>query len=189
MNHRKPSLATRVRAEAARSYLGPVNLTEGAEANSRISSLMPHFVILFALIGATAAFGFTTKQWFASGRIPWAMLVLGIVHAVVALAGFIMWKHVRRGPDHYHVSDFIRSETISLTDVCMVVEERGFLWNSVHIHFRRLTRFGWSVSYVPIRSSVRWLDWLVAGARFRGASEPELIEKELDPRNSRCNNY
>ena len=176
MTQRKPSLAAKIRAEAARSYLGPVNLTEEAEANTRISSLMPHIVILFAFIGAAAAFGFATRQWFSSGRIPWALLVLGIAHAIVALAGFVSWKRVRRGADHYHVSDFIRSETISLVDVCMVVEERGFIWNTVHIHFRRLTRFGWSVSYVPIRS-VRWLDWLVADARLRGTSEPELIEK------------
>jgi len=176
MNHRKPSLATRVRAEAARSYLGPANLAEEAEGNTRVSSLMPHMVILFASLGAAAAFGIATKQWFSSDRVPWALLVLGMVHAVVALAGFVIWKRVRRGPDHYHVSDFIRSETISLADVCMVVEERGFIWNTVHIHFRRLTRFGWSVSYVPIRS-VRWLDWLVADARLRGTSEPELIEK------------
>lgn len=176
MTHRKPSFAARIRAEAARSYLGPANLAEEADANPRISSLIPHVVSLLALIGAITAFGFTTKQWLLSGRFAWALLVLGMVHAVVALAGLVMWKRVRRGPDHYRVSDFIRSETISLVDVCMVVEERGFIWNTVHIHFRRLTRFGWSVSYVPIRS-VRWLDWLVADARLRGTSEPELIEK------------
>ncbi len=175
MTHQKPSLAAKIRAEAARSYLGPVNLTEEAEANSRISSLMPHVVMLFALIGATAAFGFTTKQWFTSGRVPWALLVLGIVHAVVAMAGFVRWKRVRRGPGHYHVSDFIRSETISLVDVCMVVEERGFMWNSVHIHFRRLTRFGWSVSYVPTRP-IRSLNWLGGIVRSRQSSEPEFIQ-------------
>lgn len=174
MKHRKPPLAAKIRTEAAQSYLGPDNLAEDVEANPRISSLMPHVVMLFVLIGAAAAFGFTTKQWFSSGRIPWALLALGIMHAVVALAGFARWKRVRRGADHYHVSDFIRSETISLVDVCMVVEERGFIWNSVHIHFRRLTRFGWSVSYVPI-GSARWLDWLVAGARFRGASKPRAM--------------
>ena len=96
MTHRQPSLAAKIRAEATRSYLGPANLAEGAEANKRISSLMPHIVILFALVGAAAAFGFATKQWFTSGRVPWALLVLGIVHAVVAMAGFVMWKHVRR---------------------------------------------------------------------------------------------
>lgn len=176
MKHQKPSLAARIRAEAAQSYLGPVNLTEEAEANSRISSLMPQVVMLFALIGAAAAFGFTTKQWYTSGRIPWALLVLGIAHVVVALAGFVRWKRIQRGPGHYHVSDFIRSETISLIDVCMVVEERGFLWNSVRIHFRRLTRFGWSVSYVPTRP-MRSLNWLGGIVRSRQSIEPKLSEK------------
>ena len=176
MTQRKPSLAAKIRAEAARSYLGPVNLTEEAEANTRISSLMPHIVILFAFIGAAAAFGFATRQWFSSGRIPWALLVLGIAHAIVALAGFVSWKRVRRGADHYHVSDFIRSETISLVDVCMVVEERGLIWNSVRIHFQRLTRFGWGVSYVPARP-IRSLNWLAGMVRSRQSSEPELIEK------------
>lgn len=176
MKHQKPSFAARIRAEAAQSYLGPVNLTEEAEANSRISSLMPQAVMLFALIGAAAAFSFTTKQWHTSGRMPWALLVLGIVHAFVALAGFVMWKRVRRGPDHYHVSDFIRSETISLADVCMVVEERGLIWNTAHIHFKRLTRFGWSVSYVPAQP-IRSLAWLAGMVRPRQSSEPVLIKK------------
>lgn len=176
MMHRKPSLAARVCAEAAQSYLGPENLAEPAETNTRISSLMPHAVMLFALIGAAAAFGFTTKQWFTSGRIPWALLVLGIMHAVVALAGFVRWKRVQSGPGYYHVSDFIGSETISLVDDCMIVEERGLIWNTVHIHFKRLTRFGWSVSHVPARP-IRFLDWLARIVRSRQSSEPELIKR------------
>lgn len=176
MKHRKTSLAGRIRAEAARSYRGPANLADEADANPRISSLMPHVVSLLALIGALTAVGFTTKQWLLSGRFAWALLVLGIMHAVVALAGFVRWKRVQSGPGHYHVSDFIRSETISLVDVCMVVEERGFIWNTVHIHFKRLTRFGWSVSYVPARP-IRLLDWLAGTVRSRQSSEPELIKR------------
>lgn len=153
MKRREPSRVARVRADAARSYLGPANLAEEAEAHTRISSLKPHVVVVFALIGAVATFGFATSQLFSSGRIPWSLLALGIAHAAVALAGFIMWKRVRRGPGHYHVSDFIRSEAIPLVDICMVVAGRGLIWDRIHIHFKRMTRFGWSVSYVPVRPS------------------------------------
>lgn len=151
MKYRRHSLAARIRAAAARSYLGPVNLTKEVEVDPRISSSMPHVVVLYCVIGAATAFGFAASQWASSGRIPWVLLLLGIVHTGVALVGWVMWKCIRRGPDHYHVSDFIRSETISMVDVCMVVQERGLLWRGVRIHFRRSTRFGWSVAYVPIR--------------------------------------
>lgn len=176
MTHRKPSLAARIRAEATRSYLGPANLAEEAEANPRISSLMPHGVSFVALIGAISAFGFTAKQWLLSGRMPWALLVFGIVHAIVALASFVRWKRVWREADYYHVSDLFRSETISLVDVCMVVEERGLIWNTLHIHFKRLTRFRWSASYVPARP-IRLLDWLTGVMRSGKSPKPELIRK------------
>lgn len=176
MTHRKPSLAARIRAEAARSYLGPANLAEGAEANTRISSLMPHVVVLCATIIAATAIGFAAKQLFAFGHVPWTLLTLGIAHAVVALAGFVMWKCVWSSARHYVVSNFIKSERISFDDVCMVVQGRGLIWNRVHIHFRRPTRFGWSVSYVAVPPTRSFASLLAVWQRRRPASA-QLVDE------------
>ncbi len=170
MNRAKPPLATRVGAEVARSYVGPADLAQDAEATMRISSLKPHVAVLCAAIIAATAIGFTAKQSLASGHVPWTLLTLGIAHAVVALAGLVMWKCVRSGARHYVVSNFIKSERISFDDVCMVVQDRGLIWNRVHIHFRRPTRFGWSISYVAVPPTRSLAALLAAWQRRRPAS-------------------
>ena len=170
MNRAKPSFAARVRTEVARCYVGPATLAQDTEEATRISSLKPHVVVLGAAIIAATAIGFATKQLLDSGHVPWTLLTLGIAHAVVALAGFVMWKCVRSGARHYVVSNFIKSERISLDDVCMVVQDRGLIWNRVHIHFRRPTRFGWSVSYVAVPPTRSFASLLVPWQRRRPAS-------------------
>lgn len=137
---------------------------------------MPHVVVIFAMIGAAVAFGFAGKQLLSSATVSWSLLALGFAHLAVAFAGVIMWKRVRRGADHYHVSDFIRSETIPFVDVCMVVEERGLIWNRLHIHFKRKTRFGWSVSYVPVRPTGLFASLSAAWGK-RQSSGGQLIEE------------
>lgn len=102
-------------------------------------------------MAAAAIFGGAAKQLLNTGRGPWMLLALACTSAAVALAGFARWKCVRRGAQHYLVSDLIRSECISRDDVCLVVQARGLVGNRVHVHFRRPTRFGWSISYVPAR--------------------------------------
>lgn len=169
MNRAKPSFAARVRTEVAQSYVGPANLAQDAEEARRISSLKPHVVVLLAAIIAATAIGFAAKQLLASGHVPWTLLTLGIAHAVVALAGFVMWKCVRSGARHYVVSDFIKSERISFDDVCMVVQDRGLIWNRVHIHFRRPTRFGRSVSYVAVPPAGGFASLLAPWRRGRPA--------------------
>lgn len=179
MKLQKSLLAARIISKASRSSFRPMNSTEEDEGHWRISSLRPQLFVLFALIGAASAFSFAIMPLFSLGSISWTLFVLGTAQTVVALAGFVMWKHVRRGPDHFHVSDFIRSETISFVDVCMVVEGHGVIWNTSHIHFRRLTRFGWSVSYVPIRSGGR-LNHLLTAAQCRGA--PNSLQASMTPK-------
>lgn len=169
MNRAKSSSAARMRAEVARSYVSPANLAREAEEAKRISSLKPHVVVLCAAIIAATAIGFAAKHLLASGHVPWAWLTLGLAHAVVALAGFVMWKHVRSGAGHYVVSDFTKSERISFDDVCMVVRDRGLIWNRVHIHFRRPTRFGWSVSYVAVPPAGGFASLLAPWRRGRPA--------------------
>ncbi len=176
MKLQKSLLVARVLSKASRSSFRPANLTEEGAGHWRISSLRPHLFVLLAMIGAASAFSFAIMPWFSLGSISWTFFVLGTAQTVIALVGFVLWKHVRRGPDHFHVSDFIRSETISFVDVCMVVEGHGVIWNTSHIHFRRLTRFGWSVSYVPI-CSVGRLNRLLTGAQGIGASQQELTEQ------------
>jgi len=117
--------------------------------SERISSLSPHLVVLTVAVGAGIAVGVGIWRLLSSGEIPWALFALGIAHALVAMAGFATWKHVRCGEDHYIVSDIFKSETISFNDVCMVVEARGFLWNTARIHLCRPSRFGWGISFVP----------------------------------------
>lgn len=176
MNRAKPSFAARVRAEVVRSYFGPASLAQDTEGATRISSLVPHVVVLCAAIIAVTAIGSAAKQLLASGHVPWTLLALGLAHAVVALAGFVLWKHVRSGEGHYVVSNFIKSERISFDDVCMVVQDDGLIWNRVHIHFRRPTRFGWSVSYVAVPPTGNSASLLASWQRHQSAGA-ELADK------------
>jgi hypothetical protein len=65
----------------------------------------------------------------------------------------ITWKQVWHGHDYYDLSDHLRKEVIRMEDVCAVVEAPDVLWNTVRIHFRRLRRFGWAVSYGRAKSA------------------------------------
>lgn len=121
-----------------------------AERLRRISSLKPQIAVVLATIISATFFGASAQQMFVFNRVPWILLTLGGGHALVALAGFALWKRVDAATEHYVVSDFTKSERISFEDVCMVVRGQGLIWKSVRIHFRRPTRFGWSVSYVPV---------------------------------------
>lgn len=170
MSRPKPSLATRLRAEGVRCDIGPTKTSQDSEGTTRISSLKPHVTVLVAAIIAATATGFAARQFLATGDVPWTLLTLGLAHAVITLAGFVMWKHVRSGARHYVVSNFIKSERIAFDDVCMVVQGRGLIWDRVHIHFSRPTRFGWSVSYVAVPPTWSYASLLPAWQRGRPAS-------------------
>lgn len=154
MKSEKSLLAVRVGAETARSYVVSANPTQHAERSTRISSLKPHFIVLLAAIVAATSFGLAAKQLLATDQVPWLLLALGIAHATVALAGFVKWKCVWSGAGHYVVSNFIQSDQIVHDDVCMIVQGHGQIWKRVHVHFRRPTRFGWSITYVAINPSM-----------------------------------
>lgn len=135
--------------------LEPARLDAAANPNrgkrlSRISSLKPQFAVALAMIIAATCFGAAAKQFLLSRDVPWLLLTLGAAHALVALAGMVVWKRIESDGEHYVISDFIKSERIPFEDVCMIVQGQGLIWKSVRIHFRRQTRFGWSVSYVPV---------------------------------------
>lgn len=117
---------------------------------TRISSRKPDIAIGLATLIAAICFGAASKQLLASNEVPWILLTLGIGHLLVALAGVALWKRVQSDAGHYVISDFIKSERIPFENVCMVVQSHGLIWESIRIHFRRPTRFGRSVAYVPI---------------------------------------
>lgn len=126
------------------------NVSGKTSERERLSSIRPQLVGWTALIGAVAAFGLAGIYWISSDRVAGVVLVAGVIQSIVALMSFMNWKQVYRSGDYYHVSGLFKSEAIPLTDVCLVVSSRGLLWDGVEIHFSRLTRFGWSVSYVPL---------------------------------------
>lgn len=155
MKRDRSPLMARVRWQIARLHLGPAIQIESFDSMPFISSSGPRIVIVLAALGAGVTSAAAAWQVFAAGQIPWVLFALGFAHAVVALAGSLVWKRVQCGERHYVVSDSLKSETISFDDVCMVVEAPGFLWNTVHIHLRRPSRFGWSVAFVPRRAGGR----------------------------------
>lgn len=176
MNCCKTSRKTRACSTLTRRHLGDENEPGSPDACQRISSLRPHVLVFLVVLGAVVAFSLVLNRMISSGQIPWALLFLAAAHTMVALAGCLAWKRVRRSNGYYVMSDLFRSEAVSFDDVCMVVEEQGFIWNGVCIHFKRRTRFGWSVSYVPTRST-SCLDWLVSAFRPRRSSDAQLPQK------------
>lgn len=129
-----------------------MSATEYAVSRQRISSRRPQFVVLLAALGSVIAIIASLQTLLVTRQMPWVMFALGIVNAFVALAALMAWKQVWGGERHYVVSSLFKSETISFDDVCMVLEARGLIWNTIRIHFNRPTRFGWGISFVPVRS-------------------------------------
>jgi hypothetical protein len=125
---------------------------DSVASRQRISSRRPQFVVLLAALGSVIAVSATLQTKIVSGQMSWAMVALGNANAFVALATLMTWKQVWSGERHYVVSSLFKSETISFDDVCMVLEARGLIWNTVRIHFNRPTHFGWGISFVPARS-------------------------------------
>lgn len=129
-----------------------MSTTDYAVSGQRISSRRQHFIVLLAALGSVIAIIATLLTLLVTGQMPWVMFALGIAHAFAALAGLMTWKQVWSGERHYVVCGLFKSETIPFDDVCMVLEARGLLWNTVWIHFNRPTRFGWDIAFVPTRS-------------------------------------
>lgn len=118
----------------------------------RISSRWTQWIVLLTTLGALVAISVVLKTRMFAGKMPWVWSVLGITSALAAVVPFVAWKQVWRGERHYMVSNLFKSEVISFDDVCLVVEARGLIWNTVRVHFKRPTRFGWDVNFVPARS-------------------------------------
>jgi len=117
----------------------------------RISSYGPRAVAVLLGLGAVVALTAGLRLLSVSGSVSWPLLVLGILHLGASALCLIVWKQVREGEHHYYVSDLFKSEAIRLDEVCALIDAPGLLWNSARIHFRRKTRFGWAISYVPMR--------------------------------------
>lgn len=175
MKHFRPLMRPGIYADNSGLQPLPVSKADNPDAVKRISTPGPHIVVLLAVLGSAVAFSSALQQMAASGDIPWAMLALGSAHAIAALAGFMAWKCVRYGNRHYVVSDFFKSETISFDDVCMVVNSHGFLWNTARIHLRRPSRFGWTVSFVPVHA-VRESRPLFSAKRTQKFTDGRLVQ-------------
>lgn len=77
------------------------------------------------------------------------MAGIGVFDGLAAVAVGTFWKNVRVGRNGFTISDLFRSEEVSFEDVCLLVPGRGLFGNVMRVHFRRPTRFGWGVGYVP----------------------------------------
>jgi hypothetical protein len=154
---------------------------ENPEREERLSCLKPYTVgILIAVVGC-ALVAVALGKWSASHRLFWTLLALGIADLAAALASIMMWKQVRRASDHYVISGLFGSERVAFKDVCLVVPGQGLFWECVHIHFNRPNRFGWSVSYVPIRASKSALGPLdVSKTRAERAANEGLMPMSND---------
>lgn len=130
-----------------------MSATEYAASRQRISSRRPQFVVLLAALGSVVAISATLQTLLVIGQMSWVLFVLGIANVFVTLATLLTWKQVWSSERHYVVSSLFRSETIPFDDVCMVLEARGLIWNTIRVHFNRPTRFGWVVSFVPALSA------------------------------------
>ncbi len=78
-----------------------------------------------------------------------AMAGIGVIDGLAALVVGTLWKSVRVGANGFTVSDLFRSEEVLFEDVCLVVPGTGVFGDVMRLHFRRPTRFGWGVVYVP----------------------------------------
>lgn len=122
----------------------------GSALRERISSISPGVVALLLALGAVALLTMGSRQFSDSGLGSWGYITLGIGHLAAAMSCALTWKQVREDDCYFHISDLFRSEAVRLDEVCAVVDTPGLLWKSSRIHFRRKTRFGWAVTFVPL---------------------------------------
>ena len=134
--------------ELVRDAFGQSRKTHGTQ---RISSLAPHSAATALAVMGAAWLVVTGYQATSLTKIPLAPFGLAIGHLLASVAVLAVWKQVRRGEGHYFVTNFLKSETVGLEDVCVVVTSPGVYWTTARIHFRRKTRFGWAISYVPAK--------------------------------------
>lgn len=119
----------------------------------KISSSGPGFVEFMLVLIAFVFLALGLQERLTSGEVPWLFSGLAIAHLLAFGGCVITWKQVWHGDGHYYVSDLLRTEVIRMEDVCAFVEAHGVLWNTVRIHFRRRTRFGWAASYARAKSA------------------------------------
>lgn len=117
----------------------------------RISSLAPHTVAALLAAMGIAWLAVTAHQ----AEMSWVAFAVAVGHLGASATILAAWKQVRRGKLHYFVSNVFKSETVGFEDVCAVVDSPGVCWKTTRIHFRRRTRFGWAISYVPAKETER----------------------------------
>ena len=93
-----PSVASR--PKIGHLQFAPAIQTRRRDTAQPISALRPLIVMFLAGLGSAVIFSTAFRHALSYGSMPWAMLVLGAVHAIVALAGFVVWKRVRRDDQH-----------------------------------------------------------------------------------------
>lgn len=122
----------------------------GSALRERLSSISPGVVALLLALGAVALLVMGLRPVSNSGLASWGYIALGICHLAASVLCVLTWKQVRQDDYNYHISDLFRSEAVHMDEICAVVDTPGLLWKSSRIHFRRKTRFGWAVTFVPL---------------------------------------
>lgn len=118
----------------------------------RISSRKPRLLAALAAGISAGVLGIGIWRDAVRGEAPWLFLAVAAACACPGVAALARWKSVMRGDRHIVVSGLFEKEAIPFDAVCLVVKAGGVLWDKVRIHFNRPTRFGWSISFVPVRT-------------------------------------
>lgn len=115
----------------------------------RISSLTPLTVSVGALLMGSAL---TLAAMLNASTRPVLAALLLLLAAAAILVGLALKttvKSVSFDGQRYRITGLLRTEELAPSDVCLVVEARGVLWNVIRLHFNRPTRFGYDIAFVP----------------------------------------
>lgn len=134
------------------------------EKGRRISSLTPVIVSIGILLMGSVLSLAAILNAVAQPVLAALLLILAAAHLLVGVALKIRLKSVSFDGHRYRITGFFRTEEITPSEVCLVVEARGTFWNTIRLHFSRPTRFGYDIAFVPAVSR-RDLSRLIAALR------------------------
>lgn len=134
------------------------------EKGRRISSLTPVIASIGALLMGSVLSLAAILNAVAQPVLAALLLILAAAHLLVGVVLKIRLKSVSFDGHRYRITGFFRTEEITPSEVCLVVEARGALWNNIRLHFNRPTCFGYDIAFVPAASR-RDLSGLVAALR------------------------
>lgn len=118
----------------------------------RVSALAPLIVSLGALFVGSALTLAAMLNAFTRPALAALLLLLAAIHILVGLALKSTLKVISFDGQCYRITGLLLTEEIAPSDVCLVVEARGVIWNVIRLHFNRPTRFGYDIAFVPATS-------------------------------------